>query len=146
MQGVNMGDSPNVLRTFTNERSYPFRNPSQMRKFVCAALSHCKTYNDAALVLQCLGSPDTAGRHRLAEICQFPFAVHVSVFSSCVTQLGLTEQFITAGSVHAPVVHLDFQPFTLDCRRAYPEKPARSKGLCVQCCTSSRYQLWSTRS
>ena len=83
MQGRNTGDSSIVLRTLTNERSHPFRGSLQMRKFVDAALTHCKIYNDAAFVLQCLGSPETAGRQRLVEICQFPHAVNVSHPSSC---------------------------------------------------------------
>ena len=74
-----MGDSSMVLRNFTNERTRPLRGSLQMRRFVGAALTYCKLYNDAAFVLQCLGSPETAGRQRLFEICQFPYAVHVSI-------------------------------------------------------------------
>ena len=83
VQGPNTGDSSIVLRTLTNERSHPFRGSLQMRKFVSAALTHCKIYNDAAFVLHCLGSPETAGRKRLVEICQLPHAVNVSILLQC---------------------------------------------------------------
>ena len=49
-----------------------------MRRFLGAALDYCRVYpNDAAYVLQCLGGAETAGRQRLAEICQYPYTVEV---------------------------------------------------------------------
>lgn len=48
-----------------------------MRRFLGEALTHCKMY-DASRVLQCLGSPETAGSQRLIEICHFPHSVSVS--------------------------------------------------------------------
>lgn len=73
-----LSDSSTVLRTLLDgSRSHPFKTPLQMRRFVGAALNHCKMYpNDVALVLQCLGSPESAGRQRLAEICRFPHSVN----------------------------------------------------------------------
>ena len=72
-------DSYTTLRTFTDgSRSYSFRTPLQMRRFIDAGLTHCRTCpSDVAFVLLCLGSPDTAGLQRLGEICRFPYTVKV---------------------------------------------------------------------
>ncbi|KAL0023606.1 hypothetical protein WJX77_006297 [Trebouxia sp. C0004] len=74
-------DSYTALRTLTDgSRSYSFRTPLQMRRFIDAGLTHSKTYpSDVAFVLRCLGSADTAGLQRLGEICRFPHAVDAGV-------------------------------------------------------------------
>ncbi|KAL3153833.1 hypothetical protein ABBQ32_013409 [Trebouxia sp. C0010 RCD-2024] len=78
-QGTKVGDSSTLLRMLTDgERSFPFRTPLQMRRFLGEALTHCKMY-DASRVLQCLGSPETAGSQRLIEICHFPHSVSAGV-------------------------------------------------------------------
>lgn len=80
LQGGGTGDSRATLRLFTDgTRSYSFKTPLQMRRFVGAALEFCKTYpSDVAYLLQCLGSFETAGRQRLAEICQLAHSIDVS--------------------------------------------------------------------
>ena len=72
-------DSYTTLRTLTDgSRSYSFRTPLQMRRFIDAGLTYCRTYpTDVAFVLRCLGSSETAGLQRLGEICRFPHTVTV---------------------------------------------------------------------
>lgn len=79
LQGGAAGESSSVLRMLTDpNRSYSFRYPLQMQRFLGAALTYCKAYpNDVAHVLRCLGSQDMAGLQRLQEICSFPHTVDV---------------------------------------------------------------------
>ena len=96
-----------------------------MRRFLGAALTHCKMYpNDMALVLHCLGSPESAGLQRLAEICQFPRTVSVSGeanFNACCIMAKLAFQVMP----------------NVTCRQAFPERYVHSKESRARCCTSS---------
>lgn len=73
LQANQTADGYTALRTLTDgSRSYSFGTPLQMRRFIDAGLTHCRTYpSDVAFVLRCLGSSETAGLQRLGEYAGF---------------------------------------------------------------------------
>lgn len=86
LQRTQAGDCIRVMLECTDPRlSARLQHPTQMQRFLEAALSHCALYpSNIAFVLKRLGDAQTAGLQRVREISRFSKTIRVGHTSSAI--------------------------------------------------------------